>query len=48
MEPFKRERWTSTVTELPFDACSVLALDTDGRIDAEPTGGLPAEHVIMT
>ena len=46
VEPFERERWTSTVSEQPFDACSVLALDADGRVDAESTGALPREHAV--
>ncbi len=46
VEPFERERWTSTVSEQPFDACWVLALDADGRVDAESTGALPREHAV--
>ena len=46
MEPFKREGWTCTVSEQLFDACSVLALDTDGRVDTEPTGALPRQHAV--
>ena len=46
VEPFQRERRPSTVTEQPFDACSVLALDANGRIDAEPTGALPGQHAV--
>ena len=37
---------SGTVAEQPFDACPVLALDADGRIDAEPTGPLPGEHAV--
>ena len=40
VESFQREGRPSTVTEQPFDACSVLALDAHGRVDAEPTGAL--------
>ena len=30
----------------PFDTCSVLALDANGRVDAEPTGALPGQHAV--
>ena len=46
VEPFQRERRSSTVSEQPFDACPVLALDADGRVDAEPTGALPRQHTV--
>jgi len=46
MEPFQSEGWTSTVSEQPFDARAVLALDADGRVDAEATGSLPGQHAV--
>ena len=46
VEPFQSEGRSSTVAEQPFDAGSVLALDVDGRIDAEPTGALPRKHAV--
>ena len=46
VEPFEREGWASTVSEQPFDARAVLALDVDGRVDAESTGALPREHAV--
>ena len=46
VEPFQSEGRSSTVAEQPFDAGSVLALDVDGRIDAEPTGALPGKHAV--
>ena len=46
VEPFEREGRPSTVAEQPFDAGSVLALDADGRIDAEPAGAAPREHAV--
>ena len=46
VESFQREGRPSTVTEQPFDAGSVLALDANGGIDAEPTGALPGQHAV--
>ena len=46
VEPFQSEGRSSTVTEQPFDARSVLTLDVDGRVDAEPTGALPGKHPV--
>jgi hypothetical protein len=46
MDSLQSEGWTSTVAEQPFDACSVLTLDADGCVDAEPTGALSGEHAV--
>jgi len=46
VEPFESEGRSGTVAEQPFDAGSVLALDADGRIDAEPAGAAPREHAV--
>ena len=46
VEPFQSEGRSSTVTEQPFDACSVVTLDVNGGVDAEPAGSLPGKHAV--
>ncbi len=46
LEPFEGEGRTGTVAQEPFEPGTVTGRDMDRGIDAEPTGGLPREHVI--
>jgi hypothetical protein len=46
LEPFEGEGRTGTVTQESFETSSVVGRDVDRGIDAEPTEGLPSEHVI--
>ena len=46
LEPFEGEGRTGTVPQESFEPRSVPSRDANGGIDAEPTGGLPGEHVI--
>ena len=46
LEPFEGERRTGTVAQESFEPSTVAGRDVNRRIDAEPTGGLPGEHVI--
>ena len=46
LESFEGERRTGTVAQEPFEPSTITGRDVDGGIDAEATGGLPAEHVI--
>ena len=46
LEPFEGEGRTGTVAQESFESGTVTGRDVDRGIDAEPTGGLPGEHVI--
>ncbi len=46
LEPFEGEGRTGTIAHEPFEPGTVTGRDMDRGIDAEPTGGLPREHVI--
>ena len=46
LDPFEGEGRTGTVAQESFQPSSVVGRDVDRGIDAEPTGGLPGEHVI--
>ena len=46
VEPFQGEGRPSTVAEQPFHAGSVVTLDANGRVDAEPAGSLPGKHAV--
>ena len=46
LDPFEGEWRTSTVAQKTFESCTVTGRDVNRRIDAEPAGGLPSEHVI--
>ncbi len=46
LEPFEGEGRTGTVAQESFEPSMVTGRDVDRGIDAEPTGGLPSEHVI--
>ena len=46
LEPFEGERRAGTVAQKTFEPRSVPRRDSYRGIDAEPTGGLPREHVI--
>ena len=46
MEPLQGEGRPGTVPNEPFHACTVVALDPDRSVDAEPTGSLPAQHAV--
>ena len=46
LHPFEGEGRTGTITQESFETSTVTGRDVDRGIDAEPAGGLPAEHVI--
>ena len=46
LEPFEGEGRTGTVTQESFEPSTVTGRDVHRGIDAEPTGGLPSEHVV--
>ncbi len=52
MEPLQRERWSGTThlrwvpPDESFHTFAVVALDADGRVDAEAAGPLPGEHAV--
>ena len=46
LDPFEGEGRTGTVTQASFEPGTVTGRDVDRGIDAEPTEGLPGEHVI--
>ncbi len=46
LDPFECEGRTGTVAQESFEPSTVTGRDVDRGIDAEPTGRLPAEHVI--
>ena len=46
LEPFEGEGRTGTVAQEAFEPGSVPRRDPNRGIDAEPTGGLPREHVV--
>ncbi len=46
LESFEGEGRTGAVAQESFQPSTVVGSDVNRRIDAEPTGGLPAEHVI--
>ena len=46
LEPFEGEGRTGTVAQEAFEPGTVTGRDMDRGIDAEPTGGLPSEHVV--
>ena len=46
LEPFEGEGRTGTVAQESFEPSTVTGRDVDGGIDAEPSRGLPSEHVV--
>ena len=54
MEEDRDDSWTqpgvggehAVVTDEPFHARPLIALDADGSINAEPTGAPPSEHAV--
>jgi len=44
MKALEGEGRPGTVAQEALDAGTVVALDADGSVDAEPTGSLPREH----
>ncbi len=46
MEPLESERRPGTVANQALEAGSVMALDTDARVEAKPTTVIPAEHIL--
>ena len=46
LEPFAGEGRTGTVAQEAFEPSTVTGRDVDGGIDAEPSRGLPSEHVV--
>ena len=46
LDPLECEGRTGTVAQESFEPSSVVGRDVDRGIDAEPTGGLPVEHVV--
>lgn len=46
LESFEGKRRTGTITQKAFEPRSVPGWDANGGIDAEPSGGLPGEHIV--
>jgi hypothetical protein len=46
VEALEGEGWPGAVTDQALDACTVVALDANGGVDAEAAGALPGEHAL--
>jgi hypothetical protein len=46
MEAFEGKGRTCAVPHQPLDTVPVMTFDTNGGVDAEPSGALPCEHAV--
>ncbi len=46
VEAVEGEGWPGTIPDQALEADSVMALDTDAGVEAEPTTVIPAEHIL--